>query len=810
MRTSLLVIFLCFGLSLSTAQREWEKLPSIPIMDMENVVYGPDDKIYLFPRHDKDHFYTSEDSGISWDSIRQPTNFETVYFFSDGTPLFSHRSNYYIPSNSNGYQISEIILTNSTVTIIEDTLYVINNDKIIVSYDKGLTIANQYENPFPMPRWEPYILYKNEDLYYIIGKEGKVRDIIILDENFELVKFLDNVEIVTDIYFHNNKIQFFNDKAELHTCDMLFDSVIKEPAKTIQGYNFFITGSFTYLNELYLFNRFRIFKHPLNNELTENWELISPNKGIYSDNFQFSNGKIITESNRLETASWIVHNINDIEKEPDTIFTTLSSLYLSEIFMLDDGNIIANIGSRDFWLYDQNNNWLPTKIESSVYGDPYSSGKIMDIRDDRLITYDIYTSELKTTYYQSEFDGRSYLIDSTLVFVESNNDRDTLILNYSFDLGQSFEELIISDFYIDDIIDASKDNFLFIGEHASTDSTSLLKVNNDNSFDFHDLRPTTSKNTREFITAILPYCSDELNAFILLIDTVDNKIITQIQNSNRDDINFNVVGQPFESSLFFLDFYHCGPDRSYGQVDEKFITLTYNYFTFTDTIPFTVNTNNELNSRCFIHNESDIFVADDNGQLYMLKSGVLDINKTEISCEWSAENQASKLLWNFSDTENISHYSILRKTPNDSYYEEIDQVNNNTKTSNVYYDNDIGSDGVYYYKVIAHNFNGTTYMSKVVSCNINLQTNIEYLIKSIYPNPASENISITLLSDIDQNIEVEICNLNGQSLIKIRDYLLKDKQKSIQIETADLTNGTYMLLLKTKENSIIKKIIITQ
>lgn len=89
-------------------------------------------------------------------------------------------------------------------------------------------------------------------------------------------------------------------------------------------------------------------------------------------------------------------------------------------------------------------------------------------------------------------------------------------------------------------------------------------------------------------------------------------------------------------------------------------------------------------------------------------------------------------------------------------------------------------------------------------CNIDqLIHNTEQLsISSIYPNPASENLSFEILklSDDTQELEVEILDYFGRDVLK-RKYLI-DKNKIQKIDINSLPTGIYTIRFKT--NTLIK------
>ena len=108
--------------------------------------------------------------------------------------------------------------------------------------------------------------------------------------------------------------------------------------------------------------------------------------------------------------------------------------------------------------------------------------------------------------------------------------------------------------------------------------------------------------------------------------------------------------------------------------------------------------------------------------------------------------------------------------------------------------------------------NGTTYYAVIIGANgcPSLPTPVEAIIVlgvndfdlsnlKYYPNPVNDLLTITY-TDVITNVEV--FDLNGRMVIK-RNF---DNQ-TVQLDFSNLSSGTYMLNIKTKENSQFVKIV---
>jgi len=74
---------------------------------------------------------------------------------------------------------------------------------------------------------------------------------------------------------------------------------------------------------------------------------------------------------------------------------------------------------------------------------------------------------------------------------------------------------------------------------------------------------------------------------------------------------------------------------------------------------------------------------------------------------------------------------------------------------------------------------------------------------NIYPNPASDMITVIIDPSINPSLTLKIYNITG-SLVKTE--LVKENQQ--QINVSDLNNGIYMVEIKSKNVTYKKKLII--
>jgi hypothetical protein len=76
----------------------------------------------------------------------------------------------------------------------------------------------------------------------------------------------------------------------------------------------------------------------------------------------------------------------------------------------------------------------------------------------------------------------------------------------------------------------------------------------------------------------------------------------------------------------------------------------------------------------------------------------------------------------------------------------------------------------------------------------------------VYPNPASEEVTIELSSS-KENITLEIMNTIGQ--VVYQEVIISSSAKTLKtINTSGLTKGVYMITISTENNKVFKKLVI--
>lgn len=87
-----------------------------------------------------------------------------------------------------------------------------------------------------------------------------------------------------------------------------------------------------------------------------------------------------------------------------------------------------------------------------------------------------------------------------------------------------------------------------------------------------------------------------------------------------------------------------------------------------------------------------------------------------------------------------------------------------------------------------------------------IQITDEQLVR-IYPNPCSNYLTISLDKSYDEELELQLTDLNGQSMLNKKVRIHKNSN-NIEFPVSNLVNGTYLLTLTGRNCSITRKVLV--
>ncbi|MGB3130766.1 MAG: T9SS type A sorting domain-containing protein [Saprospiraceae bacterium] len=126
----------------------------------------------------------------------------------------------------------------------------------------------------------------------------------------------------------------------------------------------------------------------------------------------------------------------------------------------------------------------------------------------------------------------------------------------------------------------------------------------------------------------------------------------------------------------------------------------------------------------------------------------------------------------------------------------------------VYDDYDLSLDGIYYYRIKQVDKDGLYTYSKVIAIK---KSNNHLLNVEIYPNPVREIMKVEIEIGMDGNIESEILDETGRTVLEPSFAGYKKSGKfSFDIDLGILASGTYILKIKNPHGIVNKKFGVTK
>jgi hypothetical protein len=164
------------------------------------------------------------------------------------------------------------------------------------------------------------------------------------------------------------------------------------------------------------------------------------------------------------------------------------------------------------------------------------------------------------------------------------------------------------------------------------------------------------------------------------------------------------------------------------------------------------------------------------------------------------------LLWKVENEGEVDHYVVERSTDGIAF-SSIAKVKAKGGASNVYtYADDIKflTSPVVYYRVIQMNRAGNQYQTNIIMFKLDRKQMYDL---KVYPNPFMHVVNVKLFSPVKDQAEVVVFDAGGKSIVQ-KKFNLEIGQNSLSIpEVSTMAHGTYLLVVKTKEETWSQKLI---
>ena len=179
-----------------------------------------------------------------------------------------------------------------------------------------------------------------------------------------------------------------------------------------------------------------------------------------------------------------------------------------------------------------------------------------------------------------------------------------------------------------------------------------------------------------------------------------------------------------------------------------------------------------------------------------LRLEALPIELVSFSGNWDIATRANILDWTTITEINNDRFDIQRVLNNDNDFKTIGSIGGSGTTSDLvnytYVDHDIQEGGTYYYRLKQVDYNGGFDYSDIVAIDVSLANSVGI---KVYPNPVKDLAQLELIMDDESTLSVSVTDLLGRTIINSTDVHVQRGLNQINLNTASIPSGTYLVSL---------------
>ena len=175
-------------------------------------------------------------------------------------------------------------------------------------------------------------------------------------------------------------------------------------------------------------------------------------------------------------------------------------------------------------------------------------------------------------------------------------------------------------------------------------------------------------------------------------------------------------------------------------------------------------------------------------------SATVPVEFLSFSGEWNEESDVNELTWSTA-TEVNNEYFVIERSVNGGVFTDVGTVQGAGNSTQVltydFDDEDISQNGDYAYRIRQVDYDGAYDYSKTIV--IRVQRDI-LMDASVYPNPASQFLTIDLQAGVRSDVTVHLLDVEGRliksNLIEAQEI---DGKEKFRVNITDIEAGTYIL-----------------
>lgn len=190
-----------------------------------------------------------------------------------------------------------------------------------------------------------------------------------------------------------------------------------------------------------------------------------------------------------------------------------------------------------------------------------------------------------------------------------------------------------------------------------------------------------------------------------------------------------------------------------------------------------------------------------------LAQGSLPLNFIALGADWKVDHVVVN--WATGSELNVEKFIVQRAFNGTKDFENVGELKSTGETKSNYRFDDIDyfKDGIYYYRVVAVDFDGLTSKSNVDAVFVNSKSEGDMV--EIYPNPVVDEASVKFSLSNKSEVTADIFDINGKlALAGVINESLDMGIYELKIDVANLKAATYYLRVKSGDNITFKKMIV--
>ena len=192
---------------------------------------------------------------------------------------------------------------------------------------------------------------------------------------------------------------------------------------------------------------------------------------------------------------------------------------------------------------------------------------------------------------------------------------------------------------------------------------------------------------------------------------------------------------------------------------------------------------------------------------------LLDVSIVSFTGRYVEDRNLNTINW-ITSSEINTDYFLLERSIDNNEFEAITKLDaKQTASADALYkhdDSDIGSNGVYAYRVMQMSIDGSATYSEIVSIGVR-RTQVSEPSIRVFPNPASDLVNVNIVKGESDVVSVKLFDLTGKVMtINNVNVIAGDNFATVQIPVDNLPKAAYISRINIGDQVFAKKITLIE